>query len=192
MRVSLVSTINNLLTVGYVFPAFETAVVSPHLGKQSQELEILGIADPFPNTSFFVADSFSQLQSCRSNYWKNQPSLYNVPLPILYQNNDFQWFKLLLMPQIKNFLIPMYFVWAQHSAIWVVTFLAGTSQCLHLCLAPHENNFAYKQPDMIGELMNDGSWTIFILPRGPVNALGRLLLRFLLLVICFPWTAYSW
>lgn len=32
---------------------------------------------------------------------------------------------------------------------------------------------------------------IFVLPRGPANAPGRLPLRFLLLVICFPWTARS-
>jgi len=46
MRVSIVSTINNLLTVGCVFPAFKTAVFSPHLGEQSQELEILGNCRP--------------------------------------------------------------------------------------------------------------------------------------------------
>lgn len=40
-------------------------------------------------------------------------------------------------------------------------FLAGTRQCLHLCLAPHETKFGYKQPDTISELMNDGSWTNF-------------------------------
>lgn len=42
--------------------------------------------------------------------------------------------------------------------------LAGTSQHLHLCLAPLETKLAYKQPDMIGEHMNDGSWTIFVPP----------------------------
>lgn len=71
-------------------------------------------------------------------------------------------------------------------------FLAGTEQCLHLALAPHETSFASKQPDRIRELGNDGSWIIAALPRGPVSALGRLPLRFLQPVICFPWIARCW
>lgn len=58
MRVSIVSTINNLLTVGYVFPAFKSAVVSPHLGEQSQELETFGNCQPVSKHILFVFPFF--------------------------------------------------------------------------------------------------------------------------------------
>lgn len=190
-RVSMVANINNLLPVGGVFPAFKTAVVSPHLGEPSQEPEILGNHGPVSKHILFCCRQFWSATDLQEQLLKNWLSPPNVPLQILYRNNDFQCFKLLFIPQIKPLIIPTYSPWVPHGAMWVVMFLAGTSQCLHLCLAPHETKFAYKQADTISEFRNDGSWTIFILPRGPANALGRFLLRSLLLVICFPWTTYS-